>query len=93
MDREDLINEFAPVSLSRRLDPTLTECLVTLEGPPAWRQDELTHTKALDSAFHIKNRLQELIEASQQLLYTIPTEQTQKLITIHCSLGDALELL
>lgn len=37
--REEIVKTCIPISMTRRLDPTLTECLIVLEGPPAWRQD------------------------------------------------------
>lgn len=89
--REEIVKTCIPISMTRRLDPTLTECLIVLEGPPAWHQDELTHTKALDSAFHIKNRLQELLEASYALI--LPMEAGDEAITIYVHLKEALELL
>lgn len=92
-NREEIVETCIPISMTRRqsADLTLTECLITLEGPPQWHSDQLTHTKALDGAFHIKNRLQELLEGSIKTI-GLPAEEWNILKTYN-QLVEALELL
>lgn len=93
-DREEIIDTCIPISMTRRQpNLTLTECLVVLEGPPAWRSDEISHTKALDGAFHIKNRLQELLEASLSVLNTTIGGDSAREDALDDNIRAALELL
>lgn len=92
--REEFIDTCIPISMTRRqLNLTLTECLITLEGPPQWREDELSHSKALDGAFHIKSRLQELLEASLSLLNSTTGGDGAREEALDNNIRAALELL
>lgn len=93
MDRDEIVETCIPISMTRRQAPNLTECLVTLEGPPQWRSDELTHTKALDSAFFVRNALQELLEHSLYVLNTTIGGDGAREQELEDSIRKALELL
>jgi hypothetical protein len=91
-EREDLIKEFAPISLGRRQPQvTLTEIIMALEAP-GFRSEDLDPTMAVIHLNSIKNLLQELTERSLSLLQS-PERYEFTDITIAGLLKEAQDLL
>ena len=92
MERNEIIETCIPISLRNRTSKlTLSECLITLDAVPTWREDELNQTQAMDGACYIRNRLQELLEQSYSLYHYI--EEDSRPDGLLESLQEALELL
>ena len=102
MERDEIIETCIPISLSNKTweqevksmapRPHMSECIMALEAP-GWRSDELNFSKAIDSLYGIRGRLQELLEHSLYVLNTTIGGDNGREEALDSTIREALELL